>query len=260
MTTKVAADISNWTGELTPDRIQDLKDLGVSKVIVQIVDPPKNAGFPDSVWRQQIPAAYEAGFKVDIYVYLWNYMNYSDQAVEARRKVATAGYERMVGKLWLDTEDMSYDIPKETAAAMLTRAIKAAPVTIGVYTGKWYADAAYPEKYLLPVGTDLWVAEYDDKPVLATWTPLWGVTKLAMKQYEGSRELVHGGLIDLNVYEDAPSEPEPQPELPNLAKVGALSKIAANVLGAYQSEVVQSWAPSERGPGWYDVRASVKIR
>lgn len=258
MTTKVAADVSNYTGALTPARIQDLKDLGVSKVIVQIVDPP--AGYPDSVWRQQIPAAYEAGFKVDTYVYLWNSMNYSDQATEARHKVAAAGYERLVGKLWLDTEDVSFDIPKETAAEMLTRTIKAAPMTTGVYTGKWYADAAFPRQYLLPVGTDLWVAEYDDKPRLGVWTPFWGVTSLAMKQYEGSRELAYGGQIDLNVYEDTPEEPVPQPELSTVQKVGALGRIAANAMaGAYASEVVQSWAPSERGSGWYDLRASVKM-
>ena len=199
-----AADVSNYTGELTESGIRELKGMGVDKLIVQIVDPP--ASYPPSVWKQQITASFLPRFKLDCYVYLWNGQSFTEQVKAAEDKIRGlfAGAPTGSLRLWYDTEDVTEGpgaTDKAALAAALLEAIGKATMPCGVYTGKWYADAYYPVDFILPAGVPLWIAEYDNIPDTAVWTPFWGVNRPMVKQYEGMRALGNG-KIDLNVYED----------------------------------------------------------
>ena len=260
---RVSADVSNYTGELTPARLQELKDLGVDKVIVQIVDPP--AGYPVTVWRQQLLAAWEFGFQLEAYVYLWNSLSFEAQIERAEEKMLVEGWGAAgdIKRLWYDIEDTSYALPKSTLAELMVRAFNSqARWPNGLYTGKWYTDANLPANWQLPAHVPLWTAEYDHKPDTKIWTPYLGVSSLYMKQYEGSRELPSGGQIDLNVYDEAPTSTTMPPlvSLPATQRTGLVGKLwAKEAVGAYATTVESEWRESPRGPGWVTVRADFQL-
>lgn len=247
--------------------LAELRDLGVKKIIVQVVDP--SPPYPPGVWKQQMAAALAAGFKVGYYIYLWNGTSFHDQFRIAADKVSLAGLAHSMCEAWADIEATDFEgWDKARIGQEITTLLREQP-GIGVYTGKWWADVYTTTNYLLPVGTPLWVAEYDHKPNLDSFSPFWGINRPTMKQYEGDRVLAsaartvpntgfsYGGQIDLNVYE------EPPPKVPVLTEGQRASIIgrayAHDAYNAYAERMATEWSNSPRGAGWVRLTVDAKL-
>lgn len=194
----LAVDVSNYTGPISPAQAQALRDAGVGRVVVQIVDPPP--GYPPSVFRQQIPVLIDAGLEVETYVYLWLAGNTGQQVRDTITKV-TPWRDRLSPRLWLDVEDVSVPEDQDANVRAVQTAVGACSMSPGVYTAGWYwrpymgDTAAFAH---LP----LWVAQYDGEASFR-FAPFGGWSACAMKQHIGESSLAGLSGLDQNWYTTA---------------------------------------------------------
>lgn len=197
-----AVDVSNYSGPLTPAALaawRDQHDVGL--VIVQAVSPPPS--YPPSQTRAQLEACAAAGIATDVYVYLWTTSN-----VEADIGAELAlldGLEHLVGRVWLDCEDVTTAAPSMRLDAVrrglaVTDAWCAAhgvPRT-GIYSGRWWWEAYLGDPHEF---TDrlLWVSQYDLVDDTTEFSEFGGFTSCAIKQYSGSATLAGVTGVDLDV-------------------------------------------------------------
>lgn len=201
-----AADLSNYTTDLSVEALDAWKNDGITHTIIQSVDPPP--GYPEGKTRGQIAFCAANGMTVDAYIWLWFDLDIAD----INRKLALLD-GLPVRRLWLDVED--------TAAQKYSQALTETKVgdalfaltdysadhglhgLPGIYTGAWFwTDPKYMGNTTTFSNRDLWTAQYDDIPDTSVFTPYGGWTSCAIKQYHGTMGLHGVWDIDLNVLSD----------------------------------------------------------
>ena len=223
MTTTRAIDVSNYSGEISPEQARALYVVGIRRVIVQAVNERV------LTHRQQIPVLLTAGFEVEGYVYVW--FSADTQFVANRVEWACREFDDFPGvtkRMWLDCEQTALDTPPFDhvnepvsmhirTAVDVTTAMGYAP---GIYTAEWWwrpGASNSTEWAHLP----LWNAEYDGDPeTLAVNYGGW--TKATMKQYAGTSTVASVPMVDLDAYPEL---------LPNVAAAKMALKEALRLLG-----------------------------
>jgi hypothetical protein len=217
----LALDISNYTTPLTDQLLANVREAGVSHVIVQAIDPPP--GYPTGRTRDQIQRCLAAGFTVDAYLWLW----FDLGAQDIQRKLGLLD-GLPIRQLWLDVEDtaaVKYDYaPLEQKVAQALDQCDAYQTTsgqrTGIYTGRWFwTDRRYMGNLTTFADRELWDANYDGVADAAQgFTPYggWTADSLRIKQYQGSTSVGGVGGVDVNVLSVAEADelftPEPEPE------------------------------------------------
>lgn len=191
----LAIDISNYSGDLTAEQVQALKDAGVVRVVVQCVAP----GILSH--RQQIPVLLAAGLEVEAYVYLW--MTDLPGLIE---RVRWANAELIqfpeVKRLWLDCEDVTEGLTAAQARTAIQTARGEALLPTGIYTADWWWES-HTDGWEGCSDLPLWDAHYDGVQALDGGA-YGGWTKPAMKQYAGDTTLAGVPNADLDYYEEEP--------------------------------------------------------
>lgn len=206
-------DASNYTTDITPSALASLHDQGYGLGIVQAVSPP--APYPPTRTRDQIQVLLDAGWRVDVYIWLWFDLDVSD--IHAKLGLLS-GFEGRIRKLWLDVED--------TAAIKYSQAITEAKVSsaleacdawmvassqgladsnpTGIYSGRWFwFDPRYMANTTVFSKRQLWDANYDGDPhVLTGFNPYGGWVAPALKQFRGTTTIAGIGGVDLDVVTD----------------------------------------------------------
>lgn len=212
--TVFAADISNYTGYLSPEATACLRAAGIEHVILRAsLEPGKNRV---EIARQQMDALTAAG--IDWSVYVWCYPASWDARTTIRDTV-TLLEGRPCRWFHLDVEDVA-DAPGPGATARwLTIAINELLLQgrrPSIYTGRWFwEDPRYLGDIEQFSDIPLWTAEYDGRPDLTRWTKYGGWETLLGKQYAGSGQQALCGLsCDLNVFDAAILTPKVEPAPP----------------------------------------------
>lgn len=201
-------DLSNYSGAVSAEQAQALKDVGIVLAIVQAVSPPP--GYPTGVTRQQVQACTAAGIVVDAYIWLWFDLNAAD--IQAKLALLDG---LPVRRLWLDVEDQAaekYD--QATTEAKVRGALglcddwlgtAAADWSTGIYTGGWFwRDPRYMANTTTFKDRDLWDSNYDgvaDATVGFAFYGGWGY--VAIKQFHGTTTLAGVPNVDLNVLSES---------------------------------------------------------
>jgi hypothetical protein len=199
VTYDLAPDISNYTSAITAAEIACWRLHGVTRAIVQAVDPPPQ--YPRGVTREQLQILADNSMPADAYVYLWFSLGLDD----VRRKLQLLDGFR-IGRLWLDVEDTAHGRPEVLISdALAVLAAYPADDPPGIYTGKWWWDRYMTESRATVFSSfPLWASQYDGIPDPTVWTPFGGWTTLAVKQHQGTTQLCGVTGLDMNVY--APQE------------------------------------------------------
>lgn len=208
MTLQFAIDCSSWTGELTVQQAQSIKDMGYSKAIVNL--------WGGKTCRSQIDAFQAVGMEVDGYIYF-----YFNQNPEWRIDALMQNLEgRIINFLWLDWEDDETVLSVPDTIDYIARAVKycEGKVFTGHYTRReWWIRRTQDTQMF--AGMWLWDAT-NDRTADMSYNP-YGGFRHYMEQFAFDVPLLGtaAGNFDLNVYDDAvhslpeapPVEPEPVP-------------------------------------------------
>jgi hypothetical protein len=202
---QTAIDISNYSGELTPEKIAFLR-ANASLVIVRL--STENGANQRAIAAQQVAALAEAG--IPWQGYIWSYWDQSPvEHWEWARELLPdgwPGYHKL--GIWLDCEDPS--VPAVDALdwinsyASLLRADGFVP---GVYTGLWWVrrhDAAFRgSRGQYWAQFPLWWASYRVKPAcLPSSIGPW--QSVAMHQYQAVEVGSPLSSYDLSLICDVP--------------------------------------------------------
>lgn len=249
-----AADLSNWSGEITPQQAHDLYEEGVRRVIVQVVNERI------LTHRQQIPVLIDAGLEVQAYVYVW--FSGGEQFVKDRVRWACSelGAFPRVEMVWLDCEQSTEDDPPFDYINLPTTVIIRSAVDVVARSG--YRPGIYTRRDWWELGTNnstafkdlpLWNANYDGDPDLdPAGYGGWGIPH--MEQYQGTSTLAGVPMVDLNSYDGPQPLPNgeflPEPELPplDLGVVAGLWQWVINPGARNDFDVTP--IPAPRGDGW----------
>lgn len=210
-----AADISNYTSDLTPEALAAWRADGVELVLVQAIDPP--AGFPVGKTRDQVQACLAAGLVVDAYVYLWFDNDISD--IQHKLQLLDG---LPIRRMWLDVEDESaarYDWAAcEAKVRDALNACDSFTVTgidrTGIYTGGWFWRS---DQYMANTTTfadrELWDANYADgvADAAAGFVPYGGWTSCAIKQWQGTTTYFGVSGVDMDVLSEQEANKLTQP-------------------------------------------------
>ena len=204
---RLAVDISNYSGVISPAQAEALKNFGVVKAVVQFVNPTA------SIHAEQIPNLLAAGIEVEGYVYIW----FSGGVDFVAQRVTWACTEMKkyvtTGLMWLDCEQADTDNPPfDYVHAPVTPQIRAgiaavtnAGLTPGIYTAAWWwIPGASNTTEFSSQGVPLWNANYDLNPDLDP-VNYGGWTVPRMEQFQGSTVLVGIPMVDLDSIESLPT-------------------------------------------------------
>jgi hypothetical protein len=180
-------DASNYTGVLTDRDCLELRDAGITGVIIQAITGLDGISYT----RQQLNACVQNG--LDIAGYVWCFPGSN---VASRLKMFD-GFE--LAFLALDVEQ-----------AGLTRADVDRDLglcdsyqwdTTWVYTGKWFFDQQGWSQHTWWSDRPLWNSLYDRTPVANDhFVPYHGWTSSVLEQWIGTSQIGHVGGIDQNVF------------------------------------------------------------
>ena len=235
-------DISNYSRALDPWQVAAIRDMGVSKVIVQAVDPP--AAYPPGVTAQQLAELAAGGIGTEAYVYLWFEEDVS--TIHSRLDLLAGSSVRRV---WLDVED-GEGSTQFTADDCLNKigdavsAIAARGFEVGIYTAAWFwGDWLGTEFSYLP----LWAAQYDGIPYPGVFNPFGGWSQCEIKQYRGTTQLVIPN-VDLNQSRGAPEAPRER--MLALLHSAVIAENAGDLrdLGQRDKEVLDDLAEAANAP------------
>lgn len=183
-------DVSNYTGPLTPQGCQDLKNAGYVGIIAQAITGLDG----NSYTTQQLAAARDHGLRIQGYVFC----NHNSSV--ASRLSMFDGFD--VETIWLDVEAASINSSDVDRDLRLTDKYIPAAAPIGLYSGHW-VFVSHGWLALTKWSTEgraLWDSRYDGIPDPdAGFVSYGGWNSSAIKQFQGTSSLgsVHG--IDLNV-------------------------------------------------------------
>lgn len=240
----VSIDVSNYSGEITHEQCEALKEVGVTRVVVQIVNERI------LTHRQQIPALLAAGLEVEAYVYLW--FSGGPEFIRSRMNWALDEIAVFpdIRRVWLDCEQSETDNPRYSGPDAETAAMIRLGVSlsgergyeVGIYTGEWWWDRFQHEvtefSYL-----PLWCAQYD-RVLGLDIVPFGGWERAAMKQYEADTTVAGIPNVDVNWYEE--EEVLQLQSLSNQSEAISKVKEAAEAVGPDQGEwfrVVGGYTP-----------------
>ncbi len=243
-----ARDISNHNGPLSAATVAQWRAEGVGLVLVQSLD---RARFPDSQTRQQLQACADGGMPTDVYVYPFHANGVDDAE---RRLSEVDGLEHLVGRVWLDHEDVDPSQIDWSPEARLDMAVQwlerldAFPALhgrpAGYYGAWWYwrnwlgwADRRDQPSPL--ADRDLWDADYATLPLLSLdgFHPYAGWTRCAIRQYGVIDGLDHDLVSDAEMARWQPAE-VPCPEL-----VNALGFAGGDLVAAFRAEANRRYGP-----------------
>jgi GH25 family lysozyme M1 (1,4-beta-N-acetylmuramidase) len=191
---RLAVDVSNYSGPISPEQARCLRQAGVEHLIAgtQVA----------SICRQQLEAALEAGLTIDAYVYLhWR----RDVVAEVQSARGTlAGLQ--VGRLWLDCEDDPAGLSAAEVVGRVGAALEACgPAACGIYTGRWWWLPGTGNSTEF-AGLPLWHAEYtfspEARPDFDAFQSYGGWTRPSMWQFQGTTQ-VCGLSVDLDLLDIA---------------------------------------------------------
>lgn len=195
-------DISNYTGYLTPERVDALFAAGVKMVIVRASLETRRD--QQAIAQQQLGMLMAKGMPYQAYA--WCYWDWDprwtvDATVEMLEPYR-AGYASLpdVGKvLWLDVEEApSPSVDEEQWLRLAVDRVDASGwLNPGIYTAAWWwvpnlGDSG--EFADLP----LWVAAYDGDPSPETFRAFGGWTRAIVDQYNGTSTVGGVGNVDVN--------------------------------------------------------------
>lgn len=208
-----AADLSNYTSDLSVASLEAWKGNGITHAIVQAIDPP--AGYPPGKTRGQVVFLAANGFTVDAYIWLWFALGLDD----IHHKLSLLD-GLPVQRLWLDVEDLAAEnynqgaceekVAQALAACDGWQTARGVTLPTGIYTGWWYwTDQRYMGKSTAFSDRDLWDSNYDGHPVsdetmlrdgrIVPFEGYGGWERRAIKQYWGTMGLHDIWGIDMNV-------------------------------------------------------------
>jgi hypothetical protein len=192
-----AIDVSNYTGELSVDRVQSWRDEhDVGLVIVQAINPPPN--YPPGVTRQQCEAVLNAG-GVALDVYFYNWFGRRDGYLSDFADLVT---DYPLRRVWLDVEDtsasQSFQDRINNVYSNLARLDDIFDLQTGMYTGRWFWRPYMGDTYAFS-DRSLWDANYDHIADPNAFSSYGGWTECAIKQFIGTSTLSGVGNIDQNV-------------------------------------------------------------
>lgn len=208
-------DLSNYTDELTLQKVNEWVDAGIERLIIQAF-PSDYHQYAEQL--RQISLAQQAGLTWDAYIY--HYLAYPQWHQEAL--AALPGGANMV---WLDEEDVESDggLNQRARVTAIQRGVNdvlRAGYRVGIYTAQWWwvpKTGNSTEFASLP----LWDADYDGiADTELSWEPYGGWTSRAIKQYAGTSTYLGVGGLDLNVLsieegrDQEPPQEEPVRETP----------------------------------------------
>ena len=219
----LAVDISNYTNDLTKEKLSCWRSHGVGLVIVQCVNP--GPPYPPGKTREQLEILTEDSMPTHGYNYLW-----LDESVASflNRYNLFNGYD--LSHIWIDVEDnreaLNYLTP-EQRVTVVRRAVEMTKErypekTVGIYTGKWYWDA-FMGNSIAFAEEPLWDSWFNGIADVNNFRPYGGWDKCLIKQHIGDGELCGVTGIDINVTEMDIKMPHPMEHLD--AAWGALDRI-----------------------------------
>ena len=189
-TRRLAVDVSNYTGLISPDTLAGLRSQGVVRVIVRASTERADA---ISIAKQQMRMVTEAGLELD--AYLW--VHFSGPEPEA--EVATMKQEygsfpiRMV---WLDCEEQ---VPNGTDAIQIIEryaaVLQGAPVGIYTNRGWWTQSTGNTDRFST---YPLWDANWTETPP-PPFVAYGGWERPAMVQYQAN---AGGTAVDFSIIEE----------------------------------------------------------
>lgn len=258
-------DVSNYSGPLTDRQCIDLKALGYEHVIVQSLDDARFTTYT----RQQLQKLAEHGIATDVYVYPFTGNGRNDAI---RRLSEVNGLEHLVGRVWLDAEDVEgawSPAARESAIMGWLEELDAWSAAFGkprtaIYCAWWYCRdwLKYSRGQVAPFSDrDLWDANYDYQPDASVFYPYCGFQRAAIKQYAGDASLAGIPKIDLNAISpeeeqrirgEVPEQPPEQPEQPEhdpvwqakkWAVVSTLGYVAGDLTDALLKEAHRRYGP-----------------
>ncbi len=199
-------DISNWQGELSPERARCVAS-GQSLIVVRA--SLERARLVE-IARQQIAALKP---HVLIHGYIWMYPSWDpvktvDDALREYGPFDLPWY-------WIDAEETE-DVGGPARNTQWLRAaldrLEAHERKAGIYTGAWWwNDPRHMGGSTEFRETPLWYAEYDNVPDLFHWTPFGGWLNPGGKQYNSTEPLCGIAAVDRNVFADWVVQPAPAP-------------------------------------------------
>lgn len=260
-----SVDISNYTSPLTDAALAAWKADGYELAIVQALD---SARFPQSVTREQITRCAASWVATDVYVYPFT----GNGPGDARRRLSEIdGLEHLIGRVWLDAEDVegawSPADREQAVTAWLTDldvwAAQHGKPRTGIYTAWWWMrdHLGYTRDETCPwTDRDLWDANYDGVADVNVFYPYCGFQKAAIKQYAGTSTLHGIGGVDLNAVSEAEAarvrgapveQPEPEPSAGGFTSLEAdlisrMGYLHGDLVQAFRAEVARRSAGTGR--------------
>ena len=180
------ADVSNYTGPISPDQAESLAAAGIEHVIVRISPESEDLA---AITRQQLGVLRAAGLAVSGYLFP------EYDAAPGESLARALGISGPLRTLWIDVEPPG--LPSAVIIrSWIVRAAEASPVPVGVYTSGWVlAQLPGWEPITLP----LWAAAYGERPD-SLEVAFGGWMRAAGIQYSADVR-VGGVLCDLSVFD-----------------------------------------------------------
>lgn len=176
------ADLSNYTGDLTADKIAALKAVGVVGIIVQAVTGLDGLSYT----RQQLHAANTNGLLIAGYVWCYEALDVGD------RLALFNGFT--LESLWLDVETTLSVGAVDRDLNLCDNHIEG---LTGIYTGKWVFDMLGWSDQRLWSYRPLWVSIYDGVADLdAGFRSFGGWLGATIKQYQDTGPIAG---VDMNI-------------------------------------------------------------